>query len=142
MVEVSITELVSAPQGVAFDFLSDFEKAPRYSHLWRSTKVISRQGNTTIYEVVAEVMGRKMNSVAKITTYPTDRIEAETIEGDGKGTMLSFRLQGTSNGTQVTLEGNVVLPGFAKFLGSAVKGRIESSMKEEMEAIKKALQQN
>jgi hypothetical protein len=67
-------------------------------------------------------------------------METETVDGDGKGTKLAFSFQSVPPGTQITLEGEVVLPGFAKMLGSLVKGRIESGMREELKMIKNAVE--
>jgi hypothetical protein len=53
---------------------------------------------------------------------------------------MTFTLVGVPEGTQLTLQGEMVLPGFAKLLGGIVKGRIESGMKEELRMIKKALE--
>jgi hypothetical protein len=91
---------------------------------------------------VAEAEGKKMSSVTKITAQPNQRLEAETIDGDGKGTKLSFILSAVPEGTQLALQGEIVLPGFAKILGGIVKGRIESGMREELRIIKKALEKS
>jgi hypothetical protein len=53
---------------------------------------------------------------------------------------MSFILAGVPDGTRLTLEGEIVLPGFAKLLGGVVKGRIESGMKEELRIIKQELE--
>jgi hypothetical protein len=90
---------------------------------------------------VAEAEGRKIKSVTRITPQPNQRLDAETVDGDGKGTRMSFILAGLPDGTQLTLEGEIVLPGFAKLLGGVVKGRIESGMKGELKIIKNALEQ-
>ena len=53
---------------------------------------------------------------------------------------MNFTLSGVPEGTQLTLQGEMVLPGFAKMLGGLVKGRIEAGMKEELGIIKKVLE--
>jgi uncharacterized membrane protein len=140
MVSIKVSESVAAPPDRVFSLLSDFEKAPQYSNYWKSVKLVNREGNSASYETVAEAEGRKIASVTKITTHPNEGIEAETIDGDGKGTKLTFRFQGIPGGTQITLEGDIVLPGFAKMLGGLVKGRIESGMQEELKIIKSTLE--
>lgn len=140
MVQISVSETVAAPPERAFAFVSDFEKAPQYSNYWKSVKTLNREGNSTTYETVAEAEGRKMTAVTRITTFPNERIDAETIDGDGKGTRMSFTFQPVPGGTQITLQGDVVLPGFAKMLGGLVKGRIESGMQEELKIIKGAME--
>jgi len=140
MVQIKVSESVAAQPDKVFALLSDFEKAPKYSNYWKSVKAVSQEGNSAVYETVAEAEGRKIASKTRMTKYPNERIEAETIDGDGKGTKLTFRLQSIPTGTQITLEGDVVLPGFAKLLGSVVKGRIESGMQEELKIMKNTVE--
>ena len=140
MVSINLTETIKASPEKVFSFLSDFEKAPQYSTYWKSVKAVKREGNLVTYETVAEAEGRKINSVTKITAQPSQRLDAETVDGDGKGTRMSFILAGVPDGTRLTLEGEIVLPGFAKLLGGVVKGRIESGMKEELRIIKQELE--
>ena len=140
MVQIRVFEAVAAQPDKVFALLSDFEKAPKYSNYWKSVKAVSQEGNSAVYETVAEAEGRKIASKTRMTKYPNERIEAETIDGDGKGTKLTFRLQSIPTGTQITLEGDVVLPGFAKLLGSVVKGRIESGMQEELKIMKNTVE--
>ncbi len=103
-------------------------------------KFLKSEGNATTYEIVAEAVGRSMTSITRMTGFPNERIEAETIEGDGKGTKLTFNLKVVPTGTEITLEGDVILPGFAKLLGSAIKGRIESGMQDELKIVKDVLE--
>ena len=140
MVSIKISESVKAPVEKVFSFVSDFEKAPQYSNYWKSVKLLNREINLATYETVAEAEGRKIVSVTKITSQPNERMDTETIDGDGKGTKLTFRFQSVLGGTQITLEGHVVLPGFAKMLGNLVKGRIESGMQKELKIIKNAVE--
>jgi uncharacterized membrane protein len=141
LVSINLTETINASLEKVYSFLSDFEKAPQYSTYWKSVKATKRDGNSVTYETVAEDEGRKIKSVTKMTGQPNQRLDAETVDGDGKGTRMSFILAGLPDGTQLTLQGEIVLPGFARLLGGVVKGRIESGMKEELKIIKKALEQ-
>ncbi len=137
---VILTETIKVPIERVFSFISDFEKAPQYSNYWKSVKLMEREGNSATYETVAEAEGRKMNSTTKITALPSQKLETETVDGDGKGTRMNFTLSGVPEGTQVVLQGDIVLPGFAKLLGGIVKGKIESGMREELLIMKKALE--
>ena len=140
MVSISVSETVKAPPEKVFSFLSDFEKAPQYSNYWKSVKLVKREGNSATYETMAEAEGRKMHSVTVFAAHPSKRLDTETVDGDGKGTRMNFTLSGVPEGTQITLQGEMVLPGFAKLLGGLVKGRIEAGMKEELGIIKKVLE--
>ena len=137
---ISLAETIKAPPEKVFSFLSDFEKAPQYSNYWKSVKLVKREGNSATYETVAEAEGRKMKAITKITSQSNQRLDAETVDGDGKGTRMSFNLASVPEGSQLTLQGEIVLPTFAKLLGGIVKGRIESGMKQELSMIKKVLE--
>ncbi len=140
MVSIRLTDTLKASPEKVFSFVSDFEKAPQYSNYWKSVKLVNREGNLTTYETVAEAESRKIVSVTRVTSQPNERIVAETVEGDGKGTKLTFKFQSVPDGTQITLEGDIVLPGFANILGTLVKGRIEAGMREELKIIKKGVE--
>ncbi len=140
MVSISISETLNVPPEKVFALVSDFEKAPQHSNYWKSVKLLSKEGNSSTYATVAEAEGRQLKSVTRITPQPNERIDAETIDGDGKGTKMAFKFTKIPNGTQLTLEGEIVLPGFAKMLGGLVKGRIESGMREELATIKKLIE--
>ncbi len=140
LVSIKVSESIAAQPDKVFSFVSDFEKAPQYSHYWKSVRLLDRERNSATYETVAEAEGRTMTSVTKFTPQPNQRIDAETVDGDGKGTRMAFTFQNIPSGTQITLEGDIVLPGFAKMLGSLVKGRIESGMREELKIIKNELE--
>ena len=140
MVTVSLTESIKAPLDKVFAFISDFEKAPQYSRYWKSVKVVKRESDSVTYETVAYAERRRMASITRIRPHPGQGLETETVDGDGKGTRMSFKLTPLPEGTQITLQGEIVLPGFAKLLGGVVKGRIESGMREELARIKEGLE--
>jgi len=142
LVAINLTETIKGPPEKVFSLLNDFEKAPQHSKYWKSVKVVKREGNSVTYDTVSEAEGRKMNSTTRVTAQPSQRLDAETVDGDGKGTKMSFILAPAQPGaTQLTLQGDIVLPGFAKLLGGVVKGKIESGMREELNMVKKALEQ-
>jgi hypothetical protein len=140
LVSITLSETIKASPEMVFSFLSDFEKAPQYSNYWKSVKLVKRDGNSATYETMAEAEGRKIRSITEIAAQPSQRLDTETVDGDGKGTKMNFILSGVPEGTQLTLQGEIVLPGFARMLGGLVTGRIEAGMKEELEIIKKALE--
>jgi len=140
MVSTEVSEVVKAPPETVFAFMSNFEKAPQYSNYWKSVKLLNRTGNTATYDTVAEAEGRQMKSQTQVTSYMNERMEAETVDGDGKGTKLTFNFRKIPEGTQLVLAGDIVLPGFAKMLGGMMKGRIESGMREELAIIKKQIE--
>ncbi len=139
MVLIELSEVIRAAPEMVFSVMSDFERAPEYSEYWKSVKLLNRDGNTATYETVAEAEGRTLKSQTRVT-YTNERIEAETIDGDGTGTKMTFIFKRVPDGTQLSLSGDIVLPGFAKMLGGLVKDRIESGMRRELDAIKRHIE--
>jgi len=133
MVSVSVSELIKAPQEKVYSFVSDFEKAPHYSHYWKSVRVRSREGNVLVCDTEAHVIGKTIKSVTRIVTHPNESIDAETIEGDGKGTKITSSFHTVPDGTRVLIEGEIALPAL---LGKLVQGRIESALLEDLKIIK------
>lgn len=149
MASFSKSEIIKAPPVEVYSLLSDFEKAPQRSDFWKSVKLLKREGNIGTYETVADFQGKKLNSVTRVTTQTDQASVTEIIEGDGKGTRISLTISSVPGGTQVTIQGELVLPGFAQMLGGTagrmlgdiVGGRIESGIaKNELERIRKALE--
>ena len=149
MVNFSKSGIIRAPPAQVYNLLSDFERAPERSNFWKSVKLLKRDGNSGTYETVAEFQGRKFNSVTQVTNQPDQRADAEIVDGEGKGTKISFTIASVPEGTELTVQGEIVLSGFAqmmsgtagKMLGDIVEGRIESVIaKEELEMVRKALE--
>ena len=149
MVTFSTTGVIRAPPAEVYNLLSDFERAPERSTFWKSVKLLKREGNSATYETVAEFQGRKLNSVTKVTTQPDQGSNSEIIDGEGKGSKMNFTISSVPEGSQLMVQGEIVLPGFAQMLtGTAgkklsdiVEGRIESGIaKDEFEMVRKALE--
>jgi uncharacterized membrane protein len=140
MVLIELSEVIRAPPEMVFSVMSDFEKASEYSQYWKSVKLLNRFGNTATYETVAEAEGRTLKSQTRVTYYMNERMESETVDGDGKGTKLTFTFKKVPDGTQLALDGDIVLPGFARMLGGIVKERITSGMREELNVIKRHIE--
>jgi hypothetical protein len=69
-----------------------------------SAKVVSREGNIAICEMVELVAGRRQNNRYKVTFYPKDKFEAELIGGTAMdlGSMFQvLTLTETAQGTRV-----------------------------------------
>lgn len=137
MVSVSVSELVKAPRERVFSFISDFEKAPHYSHYWKSVRIRSRQGNVLTCETEVDIGGRRIKSVTRIVTQPNESMDAETIEGEGKGSRITTRFQAVPDGTRVLIEGEIAVP---RLLGKLAHGRIESALHEDLKIIKWAIE--
>ena len=148
MVSFNMSETIKTTPDELYKFLSNFESAPKRSNFWKSVKLVTREGNSSIYETVEEVEGRTLRSMTRVTAQPAQGTESQIIEGDGKGSRLSYTISPASEGTKLTLEGEIILTGFAqmlsgtagKKLGEIVEGRFESIIRKELEIAKKTLE--
>ena len=149
MISFNKSGIVKSPVAEVYNLLSDFEKAPERSNFWKSVKLLKREGNCATYETVAEFQGRRFSSVTKVTNQPGQRSDSEIIDGEGKGSKMNVTISSVPEGTQVTVQGEIVPPRSAqmlggtagKMLGDIVEGRIESVIaNDELEKIRKILE--
>jgi len=149
MVTFSKSGIIKATPAQVYNLLSDFERAPERSTFWKSVKLLKREGNCGTYETVAEFQHNQFSSVTQVTNQPEQRSDAEIVDGGGKGSRFCFTIASVPDGTQLTVQGEIVLPGFAqmlsgtagKKLGEIVEGRIESVIaNEELEKVRRALE--
>jgi len=148
LVSFNMSETIKTTPDELYKYLSNFESAPKRSNFWKSVKPVTREGNSSIYETVEEVEGRTLRSMTRVTTQPAHGIESQIIEGDGKGSRFSYTILPSSEGTRLTIEGEIILAGFAqmlsgtagKMLGGIVEGRFESIIRKELEIAKKTLE--
>ena len=147
MVSFNKSEIIKASPNEVYSFLSNFENAPKRSIFWKAVKLVKREDNCSTYETMEELEGRKLSSLTRVTNQPGQRTDAEIVDGDGKGSKLSSIIVSIPEGTKFTIQGEIVLPGFAqmlsgtagKMLGGIVEARIEPMIEKELELIKKAL---
>jgi len=149
MVIFSKSGIIKASPAQVYNLLTDFEKAPERSGFWKSVKLLKREGNSGTYETVAEFDGRRLSCVTQVTNQPYQKSDALIVDGDGKGSKIGFTIASVPEGTQLTIQGEIVLPGFAqmlsgtagRMLGDIVEGRIESAIgKDELERVRKAIE--
>lgn len=148
MVNFSTSGIIRASPDQVYNLLSDFERAPERSNFWKSVKLLKRDGKSSIFETVAEFQGRRFSSITQVTNQP-QRSDAEIVDGEAKGSKIGFTIASVPDGTRLTVQGDIVLPGFAqmlsgtagKMLGDIVEGRVESVIaREEFEMVRKVLE--
>ena len=148
MVTFSTSGIIRASPDQVYNLLSDFERAPERSNFWKSVKLLKRDGKSSIFETVAEFQGRRFSSITQVTNQP-QRSDAEIVDGEAKGSKIGFTIASVPDGTRLTVQGDIVLPGFAqmlsgtagKMLGDIVEGRVESVIaREEFEMVRKVLE--
>ena len=149
MVLFNMSETIKATPAEVQKLLSDFESAPKRSNFWKSVRLVKHENDSSIYETSEEVEGRRLKSTTRVTMQAQGRVD-RIIEGDGEGSRLSYSILLVPEGTKLTLEGELILPGFAqmlngtagKILGEIVEGRIEPMIRKELEIAKRILEKS
>ena len=149
MVLFNMSETIKATPAEVQKLLSDFESAPKRSNFWKSVRLVKHENDSSIYETSEEVEGRRLKSTTRVTMQAQGRVD-RIIEGDGEGSRLSYSILPVPEGTKLTLEGELILPGFAqmltgtagKILGEIVEGRIEPMIRKELEIAKRILEKS
>ncbi len=144
-----MSETIKATPAEVQKLLSDFESAPKRSNFWKSVRLVKHENDSSIYETSEEVEGRRLKSTTRVTMQAQGRVD-RIIEGDGEGSRLSYSILLVPEGTKLTLEGELILPGFAqmltgtagKILGEIVEGRIEPMIRKELEIAKRILEKS
>jgi len=149
LVLFNMSETIKATPAEVQKLLSDFESAPKRSNFWKSVRLVKHENDSSIYETSEEVEGRRLKSTTRVTMQAQGRVD-RIIEGDGEGSRLSYSILPVPEGTKLTLEGELILPGFAqmltgtagKILGEIVEGRIEPMIRKELEIAKRILEKS
>jgi len=149
LVSFNMSETIKATPAEVQKLLSDFESAPKRSNFWKSVRLVKHENDSSIYETSEEVEGRRLKSTTRVTMQAQGRVD-RIIEGDGEGSRLSYSILLVPEGTKLTLEGELILPGFAqmlngtagKILGEIVEGRIEPMIRKELEIAKRILEKS
>ena len=149
MVLFNMSETIKATPAEVQKLLSDFESAPKRSNFWKSVRLVKHENDSSIYETSEEVEGRRLKSTTRVTMQAQGRVD-RIIEGDGEGSRLSYSILPVPEGTKLSLEGELILPGFAqmltgtagKILGEIVEGRIEPMIRKELEIAKRILEKS
>ena len=91
----------------------------------KSVTIKSQEGDAITFEQQMEMMRRKINSLNKLTVNRGEnRIEINTLEGDGKGSKITMSFSPSQAGTQINYHAEMELGS----LGIFAKGPAKSAM--------------
>ncbi len=137
-VKVEIT--IKAEKDKVFSTIKDFENLQsKLHHIFKSVKVISREGNSIITEELVKMAGREISQKVKHVIQPTNQHEVFILKGDAKDSHIVESYEETSKGTKIIVEGDFKLAGKLNLLGFFAKGKIEKSITEVMEEFAKLI---
>ncbi len=138
MLKVKVVRIIKAEKDKVFFTITDFENLPlKLPQIFKSVKIISREGNSFVTEEFVKMAGREITQKVKHVIYPTEKHEVFILEGDAKGSHIVESYEETSNGTKIIVEGNFKLAGKLNLLGFIAKWKIEKSINDVMDEFSK-----
>ena len=138
--KVKVEKIIKAKKDKVFFTMTDFENLPsKLPHIFKSIKVISREGNSLITEEFVKMAGREIKQKVKHVIQPTEKHEVFILEGDAKGSHIVESYEETRRGTKIIVEGDFKLAGKLNLLGFFAKVKIEKSINEVMDEFAKIL---
>ena len=138
--KVKVEKIIKAEKDKVFFTMTDFENLPTIlPQIFKSVKIISREGNSLITNEFVKMAGREITQKVKHIIQPTVKHEVFILEGDAKGSHIVESYEETSEGTKIIVEGDFRLAGNLNLLGFFAKGKIEKSINEVMDEFAKIL---
>ncbi len=121
-----ITTQTKAPVAKALEYFTHPENLPNvHPDFVKAVTIKAREGDTISFEQQMELMRRKIVSQNKMTINRAEnRLEINTLEGDGKGSKISINFVPTQSGTEIRYHAEMELGA----LGMFAKGPAKSSM--------------
>jgi len=124
---------IKAPIDKVWDIISDLDSEPKFWRGTKETKIISRDGNVIIRELI--IAFRDSKCMQKITLEPKERIHAEFTEGIIKGSK-TLNLKSKDDGALLEANWDVKMSGLAGMFTGMIKKHIRNGTEQAMEAIK------
>jgi hypothetical protein len=120
------TRQTKAPVAKVIEYFSHPENLPKvHPDFVKSVTIKSREGDVLMFDQQMELMRRKINSQNKMTVDRTgNKIEIDTLEGDGKGSKIMLNFVPNQSGTEIQYHAEMELGA----LGIFAKGPAKSSM--------------
>ena len=108
------------------EYFSHPENLPKiHPDFVKATTIKSRDGDTIMFEQQMEMMRRKIVSQNKmLVNRAENRIEINTLEGDGKGSKITMSFVPNGSGTEIKYQAEMELGA----LGLFAKGPAKSAM--------------
>ena len=125
---------IKAPIDKVWDIISDLDSEPKFWRGTKETKIISRDDNVIIREII--IAFRDSKCMQKITLEPKERIHAEFTEGIIKGSK-TLNLKSKDDGSLLEANWDVKMSGLAGMFTGMIKKHIRSGTEQAIESIKK-----
>ncbi len=140
MPKIRVEKIIKAEKDKVFFTMTDFENLPsKLPQIFKSVKIISREGNSIVTEEFVKMAGRDITQKVKHVIQPTEKHEVFILEGDAKGSHIVESYEETSEGTKIIVEGDFKLAWNLNLLGFFAKMKIEKSINEVIDEFAKLL---
>ena len=119
MVRYTKTQDVKSPRERVFRYLTEVERFPAmFPDIFRKMEVVGKEDSARVILCEEQWAGRHLKYKMREHQEPPHRIERMVIEGNGKGTTETLRLEELSDGTRLTMDIE------AKGLAATILGRL------------------
>ncbi len=126
-----------APLAKALDYFMHPENLPKvHPEFVKEVKILSSEGDTFTIEQHAQIMGKKLRAVNKMTlNRASNTFDIQTLEGDGKGSTISIALKSIPTGTELHYAANMELGALGFFVKGPAKKTFENTVDEDAKAL-------
>ena len=128
-----ITTQTKAPVAKVIEYFTHPENLPKvHPDFVKSVTVKSREGDTISFEQQMELMRRKIVSQNKmLVNRAENKLEINTVEGDGKGSKISLNFVPNQSGTEIKYHAEMELGALGVFAKGPAKSTMEKVAKED-----------
>jgi hypothetical protein len=132
-----VTKQTKASLSKAMDYYMHPENLPKvHPGFVKEVKVMSAEGDTIMLEQHAEIMGRHLKAVNKMTRNSGEhKFEIDTMEGDGKGSKITIALKEIPTGTELHYWAELELGPLGLFAKGPAKSTFERTADEDAKAM-------
>lgn len=136
--EFELSETVETTRDSAISYFLNVEDIPKYHpQMARKVEVLEKDDNAIKYKLEGKVLLKKIQSVNNMTVNrEAGELVTETLEGDGKGSIVTMNFQETDGKTEIKLKAAMELGP----LGALGKGKVASMWREALEQAKQILE--
>jgi hypothetical protein len=131
------TRQTKAPLPKTVDYFMHLENMPKiHPDFVKDVKITSKEGDTMTFEEHLQMMGRKLRSVNKLSlNRQENKLEIDTLEGDGKGSKVTIALKEVPTGTEVKYSAAMELGPLGFFAKGPAKSTFERTVDEDIKTL-------
>ena len=131
LIDVHI-DIISSVDRV-WDIISDLDNEPEFWKGTKETKIISREDNVIIREIV--IAFRDSKCMQKITIYPKEKIHAEFTKGILKGSK-TITVKPREGGSLLEVNWDIKMSGLSGMFTGMIKKHIKGGTEQALQSIK------